>query len=69
MTRFKWLALSPLLLALSAMSFAADRNALIGSWRLVSFEREYQATGEREYPMGNTPTGTSASYPTGAWQW
>ena len=57
MTRFKWLPLMPVLLALTAASFAADRNVLVGSWRLVSFEREYQTTAEREYPMGNTPTG------------
>jgi hypothetical protein len=30
---------------------------LVGLWRLVSFQREYQATGEREYPMGNMPAG------------
>jgi hypothetical protein len=57
MTGFKWLATAPVLLVLTAASFAADRNVLVGSWRLASFEREYQTTGEREYPMGNTPTG------------
>jgi len=57
MTGFKWLAIAPVLLVLTAASFAADRNVLVGSWRLASFEREYQTTGEREYPMGNTPTG------------
>jgi len=57
MTRFKWLALEMVLLELTAVIFAADRNVLVGSWRLASFEREYQTTDEREYPMGNTPTG------------
>jgi hypothetical protein len=57
MTRFKWLALAPILLMVVAVSFAADRDVLVGNWRLVSFEREYQATGEREFPMGRTPTG------------
>ena len=57
MTRFKWLALAPILLMVVAVSFAADRDVLVGNWRLVSFEREYQATGEREFPMGKTPTG------------
>lgn len=57
MTKFKWLALAPVLLASMAVSFAADKDPLVGSWRLVSFEREYQATGEREYPMGKSPTG------------
>ena len=57
MIRLKWLVLAPVLLLQIAMSFAADRNVLVGSWRLVSFEREYQTTGEREYPMGKTPAG------------
>ena len=57
MIMFKRVALVPVLLMLAAASFAADRNVLVGSWRLASFEREYQTTGEREYPMGNTPTG------------
>jgi hypothetical protein len=29
----------------------------VGLWRLCEFVREYQATGEREYPMGFAPTG------------
>jgi hypothetical protein len=36
---------------------SGDRTPLVGLWRLVSFQREYQATGEREYPMGNMPAG------------
>lgn len=66
MTRFKWLALAPVLLMAMAASFAADRDVLVGSWRLVSFEREYQATGEREYPMGKTPTGYILFHPAGS---
>jgi hypothetical protein len=65
MTKCKWLALAPLLLAATAASFAADRDILVGNWRLVSFEREYQATGEREYPMGTTPTGNILFFPEG----
>ena len=57
MTKFKWLALAPALLVVMAASFAAERDIVVGNWRLVSFEREYQGTGEREYPMGRTPTG------------
>jgi hypothetical protein len=38
---------------------------ILGIWRLVSFEREYQATGEREYPMGKTPTGYILFLPEG----
>jgi Lipocalin-like domain len=66
MTRLKLLALAPVLLAATAASFAADRDVLLGSWRLVSFEREYQATGEREYPMGKSPTGHLHFLPSGS---
>jgi hypothetical protein len=38
---------------------------ILGIWRLASFEREYQATGEREYPMGKTPTGYILFLPEG----
>ena len=44
---------------------SADRAPLVGLWRLVSFQREYQATGEREYPMGNSPTGYILFLPEG----
>lgn len=66
MARYKWLALAPVLLMVMAPSFAADRDVLVGSWRLVSFEREYQTTGEREYPMGKTPTGYILFHPAGS---
>ena len=36
---------------------SGDRTPLVGLWRLVSFQREYQATGDREYPMGQSPAG------------
>ena len=57
MTRFKWLALVPILLVVMAASFAAERDVLVGNWRLVSFEREYQGSADREFPMGKLPTG------------
>jgi len=57
MATFKSLALGPLMAMAMATGFAADKDALVGSWRLVSFEREYQSAGEREYPMGKVPTG------------
>ena len=44
---------------------SGDRTPLVGLWRLVSFQREYQATGEREYPMGNSPTGYILFLPEG----
>ena len=36
---------------------SGDRAPLVGLWRLRSFQREYQAAGDREYPMGFAPTG------------
>ncbi len=36
---------------------SGDRTPLVGLWRLREFAREYQATGEREYPMGYMPAG------------
>jgi hypothetical protein len=44
---------------------SGDRTPLVGLWRLVSFQREYQATGEREYPMGHIPTGYILFLPEG----
>ena len=44
---------------------SGDRAPLVGMWRLVSFQREYQATGDREYPMGNAPTGYILFLPEG----
>jgi hypothetical protein len=65
MTRFKWLAMASVLLVAVAGSSAAERDVLVGNWRLVSFEREYQSAGEREYPMGKAPTGYILFLPEG----
>lgn len=37
--------------------FADDSTKVIGIWKLVSFEWEWQATGERAPQMGKNPTG------------
>jgi hypothetical protein len=39
------------------LAFADDSTKIIGIWKLVSFEAEFQATGEREPAMGKNPTG------------
>lgn len=65
MNKFKWFVIPVLMTTVMGASFAADRDALLGSWRLVSYEREYQATGEREYPMGKAPTGYIQFLPDG----
>jgi hypothetical protein len=65
MAKSKWLIALVLFLIAVQPSFADDRAPIVGIWRLVSFEREYQATGEREYPMGKTPTGYILFLPEG----
>jgi hypothetical protein len=47
------------------LSRSGDRTPLVGLWRLMSFRREYQASGEREWPMGNTPAGYILFQPEG----
>ena len=47
------------------LTHSGDRTPLVGLWRLVSFEREHQATGDREYPMGAHPTGYIVFQPDG----
>ena len=42
-----------------------DRTPLVGMWRLLTFQLEYQATGERESPMGMAPTGYILFLPEG----
>ena len=37
--------------------FADDSEKILGIWRLVSYEAEFQATGEREPVLGKNPTG------------
>lgn len=57
MSRFKWV--SALILFLTALqpSFADDNAKIQGAWKLVSYEVEVQATGEKMFPMGKNPTG------------
>jgi hypothetical protein len=42
---------------LAQPSFAADRSKAVGIWKLVSYEVEIQATGQKEPVMGEHPTG------------
>jgi hypothetical protein len=46
-------------------SLAADPVPVVGTWKLVSFEREYQGSSEREYPMGKAPSGYILFLPEG----
>jgi hypothetical protein len=65
MLRLKWLAVLVMVFSLARPSIAGDLSPIVGTWRLVSFEREYQAGGEREYPMGKAPTGYILFLPEG----
>ena len=57
MVKFKWLVVLGLFLIGAQPSFADDRGKIFGIWRLVSFEVEYQATGEREHVRRKNPYG------------
>ena len=63
MFKMKLLALLVWLPIAASPSSAAD--PVVGVWKLVSFEREYQATGQREYPMGKAPAGYIMFLPEG----
>jgi len=65
MFKLNWLAALVLVFSLAQPSIAGDLSPVVGTWRLVSFEREYQAGGEREYPMGKAPTGYILFLPEG----
>jgi len=57
MVKFTWLIVLGLFLIALQPSFAADRAQLVGVWKLVSWEREVQATGARLSIMGKNPPG------------
>ena len=57
MCKLRWLAVLGFFLIGLQPSYAADRAQILGIWRLVSFEVEFQATGDREHLRGKNPTG------------
>jgi hypothetical protein len=38
-------------------SFALDPDQLLGSWRIVSYQRQDTESGERSWPLGHHPSG------------
>ena len=46
-------------------SFADDRDKVIGTWKLVSYEIEVQPTGQKSPVMGEKPTGYATFTPEG----
>jgi len=65
MSMQKWLTALVLVCLVAQPGFSGDLTPVVGVWKLVSFEREYQAGGEREYPMGKAPTGFILFLPEG----
>lgn len=65
MVKLKWLAIVVLFLLAVPPSFADDRARLLGTWKLVSFESESQATGVRVPVLGKNPTGYAIYTPEG----
>jgi hypothetical protein len=57
MVKFKWLVVLFLFIFAVPPSFADVRAQVHGVWKLVSYEVEIQATGQKEPAMGKNPTG------------
>ena len=63
--RWAWLIAVGGLFLSAQPSVADDRDKLIGVWKLVSYEVEVQATGQKGPVMGNHPTGYAVFTPEG----
>jgi len=57
MAMFRFVMFALLACMIAQPSFAGDRDKVVGVWRLVSYEVEVQATGEKSPVMGEKPTG------------
>ncbi len=55
--RYKWLAALVWFLILLQPGFADDSSKVSGIWKLVAYEIEIQATGQKDPVMGKNPTG------------
>ena len=51
--------------ALAQPSFSEERSKIVGTWQLVSYVVEVQATGEKIPAMGEKPTGYASFLPEG----
>jgi hypothetical protein len=65
MLKVRWLAALVLFFFAVQPSFADDREKLLGFWKVVSFETEYQGSSDREFPLGKNPTGYTVYTPEG----
>jgi len=57
MIKFKWLVTAFLFIFAVQPSFCDDCAQVCGVWKLVSYDIEIQATGQKMQPMGKNPTG------------
>ena len=57
MSRFNCFAALVACLIAAAPSLADDREKMIGTWKLISHDIEFQATGQKEPAYGDSPTG------------
>ena len=51
--------------AFAQPSLGGDQGSVVGTWKLVSYEVEAQASGERGPVMGQSPTGYASFLPEG----
>jgi len=65
MFKVKWLVVLVLFLIAVQPTLAADRQNIVGTWKIVSQEWEIQATGERRAVMGKNPAGYAIFTPEG----
>lgn len=65
MCKFKWLVVLVLFVIAAPSGFADDRAQVHGVWKLVAYEIEIQATGQKEPAMGKNPTGYVIFIPEG----
>jgi hypothetical protein len=65
MLRLKWLVVLGVMMIAVHPSFADDSAKIQGVWKLVSFEVEIQATGQKELVWGKTPIGYAIFTPEG----
>ncbi len=57
MLKLKWLVVLALFVIAVQPTFADDSAKVHGIWKLVAYEVEIQATGQKEPVMGKNPTG------------
>lgn len=65
MVKFRWLVVLVLFVIAVQPTFADDRAQVQGVWKLVAYEIEIQATGQKEPAMGKNPTGYVIFIPEG----